>query len=281
MSSQCQNTMEGGDDIQGTQVLHSRSRESTPSDVATSLAPEPASIRAPYQGEDSRVTLLRNFDDKLQEWVAPFFAGKFVEQEGQPDNHITISIEMARFYQLITRGSIPRIAFLESEYDQLKVKHSALEKKELELERTVACQDKSNSNLREQLDAVERGCMAQGEVTIEMYAELPDKIGFPSRYRALGLHFFHNIKLRLNLRIRSDHDKSMFLYVVDGSKKACGWKIAEGTWLVSCIILIRWMCKDRTTESIAARSLGIIAIEMMQNSIPSKEDGKFTLKHPN
>ncbi|KAH7309361.1 hypothetical protein BKA65DRAFT_559574 [Rhexocercosporidium sp. MPI-PUGE-AT-0058] len=181
--------MEGGDDIQGTQVLHSRSRESTPSDVATSLAPEPASIRAPYQGEDSRVTLLRNFDDKLQEWVAPFFAGKFVEQEGQPDNHITISIEMARFYQLTTRGAIPRTTFLESEYDQLKVKNSALEKKELEW-------DKSNSNLQEQLDAGERGCTAQGEVTIEM-------------------------------------------------------------------------CAER-----------IIAIEMMQNSIPPKEDGKFTLKHP-
>ncbi|PVH67773.1 hypothetical protein DL98DRAFT_579098 [Cadophora sp. DSE1049] len=205
--------MEGGDDIQGTEVLHGRSRDSTPSDVITILAPEPASIRAPYQGEDSRVTLLRNFDDKLQEWVAPFFAGKFVEQEGQPDNPITISIEMARFYQLITRGSIQvleklqsekgqlecdswklqsenqhlqqhnwqlqaewhemkaRTCFLESEYDQLKVKHSALEKKELEWEHTVACLDKSNNNLREQLDAVERGCMAQGEATIEMCAE--------------------------------------------------------------------------------------------------------------
>ncbi|KAH7370277.1 hypothetical protein BKA65DRAFT_471498 [Rhexocercosporidium sp. MPI-PUGE-AT-0058] len=120
-----------------------------------------ASIRAPYQGEDSRVTLLRT----------PFFAGKSVEQEEQPDNLITISIEMARFYQLITRGSIPRTAFLESEYNQLKVKHSALEKKELEWERTITCLNKSNSNLREQLDAVERGYTAQGEVTIEIYTE--------------------------------------------------------------------------------------------------------------
>ncbi|PVH72071.1 hypothetical protein DL98DRAFT_539514 [Cadophora sp. DSE1049] len=110
MSPQCQSTMEGGDDIQGTQALHGRSRESTPSDIATTLAPEPASIRAPYQGEDSRVTLLRT-----------------------------------------------RASSLESEYDQLKVKHSALEKKEIEWERTVACLDKSNSNLREQLDAVEHG----------------------------------------------------------------------------------------------------------------------------
>ncbi|CZT53524.1 uncharacterized protein RSE6_15145 [Rhynchosporium secalis] len=35
----------------------------------------------------------------------------------------------------------------------------------------------------------------------------------------------------------------------------------------------------RTTESAAARSLGTIAIEMMQNGIPP-EDGKFVLKHP-
>jgi hypothetical protein len=52
-----------------------------------------------------------DLDDKLQEWVAPFFAGKFVEQEGQPDNHITISIEMARFYQLTTRGSIREFTY--------------------------------------------------------------------------------------------------------------------------------------------------------------------------
>ena len=37
----------------------------------------------------------------------------------------------------------------------------------------------------------------------------------------------------------------------------------------------------RTIESAAARSLGIIAIEIMQNSIPPKDDGKFILKHPN
>ncbi|PVH67498.1 hypothetical protein DL98DRAFT_600428 [Cadophora sp. DSE1049] len=41
MSPQCQNTMEGGDDIQGTEVLHGRSKESTPSDVTAILAPEP------------------------------------------------------------------------------------------------------------------------------------------------------------------------------------------------------------------------------------------------
>ena len=52
-----------------------------------------------------------DFDDKLQEWVAPIFAGKFVEQEGQPDNPITISIEMARFYQLITQGSIREFSY--------------------------------------------------------------------------------------------------------------------------------------------------------------------------
>ena len=52
----------------------------------------------------------------------------------------------------------------------LAVKHSALEKKEIEWERKVACLDKSNSNLREQLDAVERGCTSQGEVTIETCA---------------------------------------------------------------------------------------------------------------
>ena len=36
----------------------------------------------------------------------------------------------------------------------------------------------------------------------------------------------------------------------------------------------------RTTESAAARSLGVVAIEMMQNGIPPEEDGKFVLKHP-
>lgn len=36
----------------------------------------------------------------------------------------------------------------------------------------------------------------------------------------------------------------------------------------------------RTIESAAARSLGIIAIEMMQNGIPPEEDGEFVLKHP-
>ena len=35
-----------------------------------------------------------------------------------------------------------------------------------------------------------------------------------------------------------------------------------------------------TTESASACSLGIIAIEMMQNGILSKQDGKFLLKHP-
>ncbi|KAF4637536.1 hypothetical protein G7Y89_g539 [Cudoniella acicularis] len=73
--------------------LHGLSGDSTLSDVATSLAPEPASIRALYQGEDSRVTQLRHLDDKLQEWAAPSFGGKFEEQEGQPDNQVTISIE--------------------------------------------------------------------------------------------------------------------------------------------------------------------------------------------
>ncbi|KAK0113128.1 hypothetical protein ONS95_014828 [Cadophora gregata] len=197
MSSQFQNTIEGGDDVQVNQVLHGHSRESTPPDVANNLAPESASIRAPYLGEDSRVTLLRNLDDKFQNWASPLFVVNSVG--GQLDNPITISIEMARVYQLITRGSIQvieqlqsekgqleydswklqvenqglqqnnrqlpiewhemkaRICFLESENDGLKVKHSALEKKEIEWERKVACLDKSNSNLREQLDAVERG----------------------------------------------------------------------------------------------------------------------------
>jgi hypothetical protein len=36
----------------------------------------------------------------------------------------------------------------------------------------------------------------------------------------------------------------------------------------------------RTTESAAAWSLGVIAIEMIQNGIPPEEDGKFVLKHP-
>ncbi|KAG4410877.1 hypothetical protein IFR04_015989 [Cadophora malorum] len=162
MSSQFQNTIEGGDDVQVNQVLHGHSRESTPPDVANNLAPESASIRAPYLGEDSRVTLLRNLDDKFQNWASPLFVGNSVG--GQLDNPITISIEMARVYQLITRGSI------QSENDGLKVKHSTLEKKEIEWERKVACLDKSNSNLREQLDAVERGCTSQGEVTIETCA---------------------------------------------------------------------------------------------------------------
>jgi hypothetical protein len=35
-----------------------------------------------------------------------------------------------------------------------------------------------------------------------------------------------------------------------------------------------------STESAAARSLGVIAIEMMQNGIPPETDGKFVLTHP-
>ncbi|KAH6701354.1 hypothetical protein BKA61DRAFT_582434 [Leptodontidium sp. MPI-SDFR-AT-0119] len=49
--------------------LHSRSRESTPSDVTAILAPKPASIRAPYQGEDSRVTLLRTIPNLLSPFL--------------------------------------------------------------------------------------------------------------------------------------------------------------------------------------------------------------------
>jgi hypothetical protein len=36
----------------------------------------------------------------------------------------------------------------------------------------------------------------------------------------------------------------------------------------------------RSTESAAARPLGVIAIEMMQNGIPPETDEKFVLKHP-
>ena len=36
----------------------------------------------------------------------------------------------------------------------------------------------------------------------------------------------------------------------------------------------------RTTESAAARSLGVIAIEMMQNGILPEEDGRLVLKYP-
>ena len=36
----------------------------------------------------------------------------------------------------------------------------------------------------------------------------------------------------------------------------------------------------RSTESVAARPLGVIAIEMMQNGIPPETDEKFILKHP-
>lgn len=36
----------------------------------------------------------------------------------------------------------------------------------------------------------------------------------------------------------------------------------------------------QATESASARSLGFVAIEMMQNGIPPKGDGKFTLQHP-
>lgn len=123
--------------------LHGHSRESTPSDVANNLDPESvwynfhfglatsdwplyqASIRAPYLGEDSRVTLLRSklaliapiytpltsvdLDDKFQNWASPLFVGNSVG--GQLDNPITISIEMARVYQLITRGSIREFAY--------------------------------------------------------------------------------------------------------------------------------------------------------------------------
>ncbi|MAD81944.1 MAG: hypothetical protein CL912_03185 [Deltaproteobacteria bacterium] len=57
----------------------------------------------------------------------------------------------------------------------LAVKHSALKKKEIEWERKVACLDKSNSNLREQLDTVECGFTSQGEVTIETCAACKTK----------------------------------------------------------------------------------------------------------
>ena len=36
----------------------------------------------------------------------------------------------------------------------------------------------------------------------------------------------------------------------------------------------------RSSESAAARPLGVIAIEMMQNGIPPETDEKFVLKHP-
>ncbi|KAH6666162.1 hypothetical protein B0J14DRAFT_605423, partial [Halenospora varia] len=36
----------------------------------------------------------------------------------------------------------------------------------------------------------------------------------------------------------------------------------------------------QSTESAAARSIGVIAVEMMQNGIPPEADKKLTLKHP-
>ncbi|XMA20778.1 hypothetical protein WAI453_013569 [Rhynchosporium graminicola] len=84
-------------DIPGIQILHGRSI-STLSVIATSLVLEPASIRVPYQGEDARVTLLRNFDDQLQEWAAPRFARSSMEKEGRSDNNVIMSLEIARLY---------------------------------------------------------------------------------------------------------------------------------------------------------------------------------------
>jgi hypothetical protein len=45
----------------------------------------------------------------------------------------------------------------------------------------------------------------QPHMILVLHITVPDKIGFPLHYRALGPHFFHNMKSRLNLVKRHSH----------------------------------------------------------------------------
>ncbi|KAL5325353.1 hypothetical protein ACEPPN_006478 [Leptodophora sp. 'Broadleaf-Isolate-01'] len=117
------------DAIQAAKILHDSARVLTPSDMA--LAPELASVRAPYLGEDSRVTQLRYFDEKLQEWAAPNF-GDHLEKQEQYIVQIGMTVELARFYQLTTRGAIRDLqrkrGQLERDLWELQSKYATLER---------------------------------------------------------------------------------------------------------------------------------------------------------
>ncbi|KAH6704170.1 hypothetical protein BKA61DRAFT_581412 [Leptodontidium sp. MPI-SDFR-AT-0119] len=80
--------------------------------------------------------------------------------------------------------------------------------------------------------------------------------------------------IAIPLPLEERHVSATCRQVHPSSLKACSIYLGLG------IILTKWVCKNRTTESAAARSLGVIAIEMIQNGIPPEEDGKFVLKHP-
>ncbi|PVH71746.1 hypothetical protein DL98DRAFT_520906 [Cadophora sp. DSE1049] len=95
------------DSTQDSQSLIEPARASTPSDMATILAPELASFQAPYYGEDSRITQLRHLDDQLQQLAAPYFEDRLQKQKKeQKIKQVGFSVELARLYQLTTRGAI-------------------------------------------------------------------------------------------------------------------------------------------------------------------------------
>jgi hypothetical protein len=74
-------------------------------------------------------------------------------------------------------------------------------------------------------------------------------------------------------------DSSKVLFISDGCVKiGRSSQVAPGHQLTGSAQAYFDECQS--TESAAARSIGVIAVEMMQNGIPPESDGKFALKHP-